>query len=357
MNLRGLARTVDVRRMVDAAPAVLQITVTAVAAYAFASFVLGHERPLIAAIVVISSLGFVRDARPIRVLETVVGMTLGIALAEVLLLVAGQGIPQYALALAVTMLVARLVSPSAAFAVAAALQCTLVMLMPLPEGGPFTRTIDGLVAGAFALVATAIIPRDPRRTAAREGRRLVHEHVAVLEAFAEAMRAGDADAADRALSRARSTQPVVDAWTAAVDSGVAIARISPFGRRSRYDLDRQRTMLTGLELATRNLRVVSRRTAFALRDGAARPELAELFTRTSVAVGLLADAMGDVEQLPVARQAAIEIAKHLDPERIVPAAGPVSDRNVVHALRPYLVDVLMATGLDVADARDALARL
>ncbi|WP_353807240.1 FUSC family protein [Agromyces sp. SYSU T00194] len=357
MNLRGIARTVDVRRMVDAAPAILQVTVTAVASYAFASFVLGHERPLIAALVVISSLGFVRDARPIRVLETVVGMTLGIALAEVLLIVAGQGIPQYALALAVTLLVARLVSPSAAFAVAAALQCTLVMLMPLPEGGPFTRTVDGLVAGAFALVATAIIPRDPRRTAAREGRRLVHEHVAVLGAFADALRHGDADAAELALSRARSTQPVVDAWTAAVDSGVAIARISPFGRRSRYDLDRQRTMLTGLELATRNLRVVARRTAFAERDGARRPGLAELFARTAAAVGILADAMGDVEHVVVARQSAIEIAKHLDPERIVPDSGAVAERNVVHALRPYLVDVLVATGLDIAAARDALAPL
>ena len=37
------------RRLRDSLPAILQITVTAVAAYAFAYFVLGHDEPLIAA--------------------------------------------------------------------------------------------------------------------------------------------------------------------------------------------------------------------------------------------------------------------------------------------------------------------
>ncbi|HEU4757907.1 MAG TPA: FUSC family protein, partial [Agromyces sp.] len=168
------------RRVRDSLPAILQITVTAVAAYAFSMYVLGHEQPLISAIVAITALGFVRDARPVRVLETAIAMTLGIALAEVLLLTVGAGIVPYAVALAVTLAVARFLSPNAAFAIAAAVQCTLVMLVPAPEGGPFVRTLDGLVGGAFALLATAVIPRDPRRTALRDGRRLLAEHVAVL---------------------------------------------------------------------------------------------------------------------------------------------------------------------------------
>jgi folate-binding protein YgfZ len=206
-------------RLRDSVPAILQITVTAVAAYAFAFFVLGHGQPLIAAIVAITALGFVRDARPVRVLETVVAMTLGIVLAEVLLLAFGAGVWQYALALALTLALARLVSANAAFAIAAAVQCTLVMLVPAPEGGPFVRTLDAVVGGAFALAATAIIPRDPHRAATREGRRLIDEHVAVLGELAEALRSGRTDAAGRALSRARATQPLVEAWMASVDSG------------------------------------------------------------------------------------------------------------------------------------------
>ena len=340
-------------RVRDSVPAILQITVTAVAAYAFAFFVLGHDQPLIAAIVAITALGFVRDARPVRVLETVIAMTLGIVLAEVLLLAFGAGVLQYAVALALTLALARLVSANAAFAIAAAVQCTLVMLVPAPDGGPFVRTLDAIVGGAFALLATAIIPRDPHRAAMREGRRLIAEHVAVLEELAAALRTGRTDAAGPALSRARATQPLVEAWMSSVDSGLAIARVSPIVRRSRFDLERQRVMLAGLDLATRNLRIIARRIEWILRDGRPRPEVADVHARVAVALGLLADSLRDVSVQPVARQAFSEIARHLDPAAILPD-GPVGDRNTITALRPYLVDLLTSTGLDLDAARALL---
>jgi uncharacterized membrane protein YgaE (UPF0421/DUF939 family) len=341
------------RRLRDSVPAILQVTITAVAAYAFAVYVLGHDEPLIAAIVAITALGFVRDARPVRVLETVIAMTLGIALAEVLLIAAGPGLLQYGAALALTLAVARLVSANAAFAIAAAVQCSLVMLVPAPPGGPFVRTLDAVVGGAFALAATAVIPRDPRRTAVRDGRRLIEEHVAVLGELADALRAGRTDAAGRALSRARATQPLVESWTASVDSGLAIARVSPFVRRSRFDLERLLVMCSGLDLATRNLRIIARRIEWVLRDGRPRPEIADVHARIATALALLADSLRDVSAQPVARQAFSEIARHLDPIAILPD-GPVGDRNTITALRPYLVDLLTATGLELDAARSLL---
>jgi uncharacterized membrane protein YgaE (UPF0421/DUF939 family) len=341
------------RRLRDSVPAILQVTITAVAAYAFAVYVLGHDEPLIAAIVAITALGFVRDARPVRVLETVIAMTLGIALAEVLLIAAGPGLLQYGAALALTLAVARLVSANAAFAIAAAVQCSLVMLVPAPPGGPFVRTLDAVVGGAFALAATAVIPRDPRRTAVRDGRRLIEEHVAVLGELADALRSGRTDAAGRALSRARATQPLVESWTASVDSGLAIARVSPFVRRSRFDLERLLVMCSGLDLATRNLRIIARRIEWVLRDGRPRPEIADVHARIATALALLADSLRDVSAQPVARQAFSEIARHLDPIAILPD-GPVGDRNTITALRPYLVDLLTATGLELDAARSLL---
>jgi uncharacterized membrane protein YgaE (UPF0421/DUF939 family) len=295
----------------------------------------------------------VRDARPARVLETVVAMALGIALAEVLLIVFGAGAVQFGAALVLTLAVARFVSANAAFAIAAAVQCSLVMLVPAPEGGPFVRTIDALVGGAFALLATAVIPRDPHRTAVREGRRLIDEHIAVLGELADALQAGRTETAGRALSRARATQPLVEAWMASVDSGLAIARISPLVRRSRFDLERQRVMLAALDLATRNLRIIARRIEWVLRDGRQRPEVADVHARIAVALDLLADSLRDVSVQPVARQAFAEITRHLDPAAILPD-GPVGDRNTIAALRPYLVDLLTATGLDLDAARALL---
>jgi len=225
--------------------------------------------------------------------------------------------------------------------------------VPAPPGGPFVRTLDAVVGGAFALAATAVIPRDPRRTAVRDGRRLIEEHVAVLGELADALRAGRTDAAGRALSRARATQPLVESWTASVDSGLAIARVSPFVRRSRFDLERLLVMCSGLDLATRNLRIIARRIEWVLRDGRPRPEIADVHARIATALALLADSLRDVSAQPVARQAFSEIARHLDPIAILPD-GPVGDRNTITALRPYLVDLLTATGLELDAARSLL---
>lgn len=340
-------------RVLESTPAILQVTITAVASYAFAHFVLGHAAPLLSVTVAVSSLGFVRDARPVRVLETAVGMSVGIALAEVLLIAFGQGVWQLGVALFVTLVVARFLSPAASFAIAAAVQSALVMLLPVPDGGPFVRTLDGLVGGVFALVATALIPRDPRRAALRDGRKLLDEHVSTLASLVAALRLGDVEEADRALGRARGTQPALDAWRGTLDSGIAIAKLSPFLRRSRFDLERQRTILAGAELATRNLRVIARRIDYVLRDGKPRPEAADLLARISVAIGILGQSLGDIAQQPVARQTLVEIAKHLDPSATLHAA-PVSEQNLILGLRPYVVDLLTATGMSTPDAQATL---
>ncbi|KLD31561.1 hypothetical protein TB15x_23530, partial [Xanthomonas perforans] len=116
---RSRWRTTLGRRFVrvrESLPAIAQIVVAATAAFAFAHVVLGHPVPLLAATVTVSSLGLVRDARPWRVAETVMGMLVGILIAEVVLIVAGAGWWQIALAMTVTLVVARFLSPQPGFA-------------------------------------------------------------------------------------------------------------------------------------------------------------------------------------------------------------------------------------------------
>ena len=148
--------------------AILQIVVAATGAYAFAAYVLGHQAPLLAATVTVSSLGLVRDARPRRVLETVIGMIIGILVAEVLLIVAGTGWWQLSLALGATLAVARFLSPQPGFAIAAAIQSLIVMI--IPTSSPMLRLIDGVIGGIAALLVTALIPRSPQRTEVAAGK-------------------------------------------------------------------------------------------------------------------------------------------------------------------------------------------
>ena len=162
LNLRP-----QLTRLRGSAIAIVQITVAAAGAWAFAHYVIGHAAPLLAATVTISSLGLVRDARPRRVLETVVGMLVGILVAEAFVVVVGPGWWQLALALAVTLAVARFLSPYPPFAIMAGVQACIVMSLPATQ--PFSRLIDGMVGGVAALVVTALIPRNPRREEARDG--------------------------------------------------------------------------------------------------------------------------------------------------------------------------------------------
>ena len=191
----------SIERLVSSAPAIVQIVVAVVISFSIARYLLGHPAPVTAVTVTISSLGFMRDARPLRVVETALGVTLGIALSEAIVLGFGQGVWQLAVALGVTLIVARLLSPAAAFAIVAGVQSVLVAVLPAQAGGPFTRTIDGLIGGAIALLCTALIPRDPRRGALRDAKRFLSAYIDVVASLAAILRVGSETETDRVLDR------------------------------------------------------------------------------------------------------------------------------------------------------------
>lgn len=93
----------SVRRVIESAPAIIQIVLAATASFAFAHLVLGHANPIFSVTVAITALGFTRDARPRRIISTATGMIIGIALSEVLLLVIGQGLWQMSLVLLIAL--------------------------------------------------------------------------------------------------------------------------------------------------------------------------------------------------------------------------------------------------------------
>lgn len=341
------------KRAVDSLVPALQIAIAASAAYAIAHYLLGHAVPLFAVTVTISSLGFVRDARPIRVIETAVGIVIGIALSEVLLLVVGHGLWQIALVLFLTLIAARVLSSSNGFAVAAGVQAILVMLLPVPAGGPFIRSIDGVVGGIVALIVTALLPRDPRRFARRESRRLFRSVTDSLGLLVTALEKGDEPAAEGALDRLRATQPILDSWSAALDSASSIARISPFLRRFRPELIAQTRVLAGVDLATRNLRVIARQIDFLVRDGVPRPELASLLATLATSVELLGQSLDDPRLADTVRFGLVAIAQRLRPDTVTKDA-PVTDSAIILMLRPLLVDLLTAADLPVDKARALL---
>ncbi len=351
---RQVRRRVDARhaatRVWESLPAIVQIVAAVTASYSIARWGLGHAYPVLAVTVTITALGFSRDARPRRIAEQVLGILIGVALSDALSLLLGKGLWQLVVVLLVVFVVGRAVSPNPAFAVAAAVPSALVVILPVPEGGPFGRTLDALVAGVIALLVTALIPRDPGRAAARDRRRLFSAIGEAMGSVVDSLSDADEAAGELGLARFRRTEPLIDSWTVAQESAIAVARISPFLRSRLPDLRRGSRALAAADLATRHLRTIARRVEFLVRDGVPRPALAELAGQFRTSIGLLGDELDDPQLVGAARSLLSDLAR-----RLVPAADtPVADAAIVLMLRPLAVDLLVGSGLRIDEARALL---
>jgi uncharacterized membrane protein YgaE (UPF0421/DUF939 family) len=346
----------SIQRVIESVAPILQITLAALIGYSISHYALGHTIPILAVTVAITSLGFTRDARPRRVVETAAGMIFGIALSETLLTFFGQGLWQMAAVLLISFTLARFVNPSAAFALTVGIQSMLVFLLPAPDGGVYMRSIDGIIGGVVALVVTALIPRNPRAMAIKDGDRLFDVFLASLSSLRTALVNVDTQVADEALKQVRRSQPLIDNWRMSLDTAISISRISPFLRKHREDLSDQVRLFRGMDLAMRTLRVVVRRIDFLLRDGQKRPYLADLIEQISMGVSILAEGLDQPAKRLEAQQSFIEVIHQLDPKRFG-IADQLTEASVLLLLRPMLVDLLCATGMSEDDARAELPKI
>jgi uncharacterized membrane protein YgaE (UPF0421/DUF939 family) len=344
------------RRLVESLPALAQILVAAMAAFSFSHWVLDHRAPLLSITVAAAALGFKRDARPLRVLRTAVGMVAGVLLSEVALHLFGVGFWQIAVITLLALAVARFFSAEPGFASTVLVQAMIVLLLPPSPAGPLAGTLDGVIGGAVAVLATVLTPRDPRREATRAAARSLESFVAVLRMLVAALYRGDVSSSAQALDLARTSQAPTDAWAVSLESAVSVARISPFGRRYLPELQSQQVLHRSMDLAWRNLRVVTRRADYLLRDGLARPAIADVVHQLQLGAELLRESFTDLEQLPAARAMFAGLVRRLDPEDVIPG-GTARDKGLVLALHPLLVDLLCATGMPKAEAQRLLPEL
>ena len=362
--LRNRTR-VGFRRSTNSVIPAIQMTVCAVGAYAFAEQVLGHSGPLFAATSSMIALGFTRDPRLRRVLEVGLGCTLGIALGDVLLALFGTGIWQAAVVLFVSILLARFLDSGTIFTTQLGLQSLLVVLLPAPEGGPFTRSVDAIVGGLFALVIVVLAPKDPRKEPKTNVRELLGELAAVLRESATALTRSDPTLAWHALIRARNCQPLMDGLSGSMGAAQEVARLSPAYRRHRHELGELLGSIDSIDLAVRNSRVFTRRLTSVINHAAltdeAVQELSQVIEDTADAVDMLGRALSASSaqerelSLRRAREDLAAIATRLHPRLL--RIQRLEGEGLVLLYRPFIVDLLEAAGLPHDEAAGYLPKL
>ena len=302
------------------------------------------------------TLGLTQGQRGRRAVEVVLGVTLGIAVADLLVIVLGTGWWQLALVVALAMSAALLLGSGHMFAQQAAVSAALVAtLQPPDDGVSFARAVDALIGGGVALAVSALVlPAHPARM--------------VRDAAAPVLRRARRRARGR---RPRARRPRPAAVQAALDRGRAIdelareldealvvgretARLAPPRRRTLETVD-----LYADAAAPDRPRGPQRPRARPRRPPRDRPRgerpaggRATRCARSPTAVRALGEALDDPPHADAVREPALRAAGKAT--LVLESTGNLSVSVIVGQVRSTAVDLLRGSGMSFEEAAEAV---
>ncbi|MGV9825724.1 MULTISPECIES: FUSC family protein [unclassified Gordonia (in: high G+C Gram-positive bacteria)] len=338
-----------VRRLYLSLVPIVQCSLAAGSAWWIATEVFGHKQPFFAPIAAVISLGLSLSQRWRRAVELVGGVTIGIAVGDLLVSQIGTGTWQIVVVVAMAMVVAVFLDDGPLIPMQAASSAVLVATL-LPPGGVagYHRAIDALIGGVIGLVVGALLPVNPASRGRRDAAGVLATIRDAARDLADGLREGDEETVLRALETARGTQAAINTMRSDMRGGREISNISPLYWRQRMRLQRLSATADPIDNAVRNFRIVARRAlAITQRGERLRPELVEIIDDLAGAFEILREMMlADPGESPdqadaarvlrtVARKARKELAEHSD----------LSETALLAETRSLLVDLLMVAGL------------
>ena len=342
-------------RLRDAARTILQATLAATAAWLIAKELIGHAAPFFAPVSAIITLGLTQGERGRRAVEVILGVTLGIAVADLFVIGLGAGWWQLAVVVSLSMAVALLLGSGQMFAQQAAVSAALVATLQPPDGGvEFARSLDALVGGSVALVASALIlPAHPGRMVRAAAAPVLAELAAVLEDVATALETRERGAAQAALHRGRGIDDLARELDQALVVGRETALLAPPRRRTLGTVDLYADAAAQIDLAVRNVRVLARGARRAIDlDENVPPAVAGALRALASAVRALAPALEDPDRADAVRTPALAAAAQSS--LVLDQTGNLSVSVIVGQIRSTAVDLLRGTGMSYEDAVEAL---
>ena len=331
---------------------IAQTALAAAIAWALASLV--NDRPFFAPISAVISLGLARGRRTLRAVELTLGVAVGIAVGDVIVLALGTGTLVVFLVVALAMAAALLLGAGNILVNQAAVSAILIATLTPPQNGISpTRFVDALIGGAVALlVGQVLFPRDPLRAMAAAAAPVSEDLARALDATAEALRRGDEALAARALEIARAVDDDLAVFFDAVAAARETVPVLP-GRRPRERLPLYAEAALRMDYAVRNTRVLIRRAAATIRrNGAAPPTLAEAVALLAGAVRALGTQLAEPGGELAVRRAALRAASTAT--SLLREDPDLSSVVIVGQIRSTAVDLLRGSGLGAEEARRSL---
>jgi uncharacterized membrane protein YccC len=350
-----LSARMRAERLRGAARMILQATIAAVVAWVLATEVVGHPRPFFAPVSAMITLGLTQGARGRRALDVVLGVTLGIAVADLLVIQLGTGWWQLGVVVALSMSAALLLGSGQMFAQQAAVSAALVAtLQPPDDGVSFARAVDALLGGGVALAVSALVlPAHPARMVREAAAPVLSELAAVLDDVAAALVARDRDGVQAALDRGRAIDDLYRTLDEALVVGRETAYLAPPRRRMLGTVDVYADAAAQMDLAVRNVRVLARGARRAIDlDENVPPETADALRSLADAVRALRGALEDPARAADVREPALRAAGQAT--LVLERTGNLSVSVIVGQIRSTAVDLLRGSGMSYEKATSAV---
>jgi uncharacterized membrane protein YgaE (UPF0421/DUF939 family) len=352
-------RTAPARRLRAAAFTILQASLAAMIAWAVARHLLGRPEPIFAPLAATAAIGVSLEQRLRPAVELVLGVAVGILVADALVVWIGRGTWQLGLVVALAMIAAVLVRGGPVVVLQASSTAVVIATL-LPSDGDAAyalgRFVDALVGGVVGLAVTVLLPANPVREVVRVAGPMLAGLAETLSRLARALRERDETLATDALASSHGLQVSVEQLTQTVEASHEIAVLAPARWSARGVLGVLDAALPHADAAVRDTRVLARQTAAALERGdVIPPGLDAAVDECAAAVDVLRRAVDSGGDLAAARAAAIRAAQAAT-EAMQHTAGMLA-QTVAGQIQLVAADVLYATGLTTDDVRDLLPGL
>jgi uncharacterized membrane protein YgaE (UPF0421/DUF939 family) len=333
---------------------IIQVALSAGAAWLVATELFGHEAAFFAPISAVIVLGLTVRQRGRRAIELALGVAVGIAIADLIVLGTGTGPWQVAVVVGLAVTVALFLGGGRILVNQAAVSAVLVAALPAPDlAQSLERFLDALIGGGIALAANALFPADPVLIGRRRIGPLLSDLAGIIERVADSLASGSEEEAVASLEAARALDPAVREMKMAVEAGRETIRMAPSKRSASGSVGRFETASEPIDLVVRDTRVLAR--------GAVRANSLEDHVPESVieSIRLLADAVrkldlylagldGRTASLDAATEAAVLATASLE------ETSNLASSAIVAQVRASALDILTGLGIEQEDARARL---
>jgi uncharacterized membrane protein YgaE (UPF0421/DUF939 family) len=331
------------RRLITNTRWFVQAALATSLAWAAAIALFGHPRPIFAPVAALIGVSTTLGQRRRYAVEMVVGIALGIGIADALFVLIGSGTLQIAAIVAGAMVVTVALGGSVVLVSEAAVSALLVVTVQPPSSGlSGARFLDSLLGGLIALAITSLLPTNPVRAARRAAALPFAQIAATLEDLARALDLADQKLAERALDRSRAVER--DAFEQAVAAGRETLQLAPFARATRAQFARYVRAQAQIDKAITSVETLSRGIVRALKFGDNVPApMPEAIRDLASAVRRLEESLDDPSGEISVREPALRAAVHATV--VLEQTGNLSVNAIVVQVRAAAVDLMRGSGV------------